>query len=134
MSKKNLSKLCMLAAGSVAFVSFQNQIVADVDSSQMQMVMQAMSPAEQAFVKQLDANARQMFQNMTNEQRAMCMNMPMHGCKGQNTCKGQGGCKAAGQGCSGRNSCKGHGGCSVDANKAMKMISDKMMAKRMEVL
>lgn len=135
MKKKNLSKLVLLGLSSAAVLGYQALAFADMDSSDTAESMNSMSMSadEQAFFDKLSDSAKPAFQNMNSAQRAMCMSMASHDCKGQNSCKGQSKCKTDEHACKGQNTCKGKGGCKTSPDEAVKLAGD-MAQKRLGLL
>jgi hypothetical protein len=138
MNKKKLRTLVALSVNSVILMTNQLSAAEAPNNQQMPNNANATQPpmtgAEQAFVNQLSQNSEMLFKNMTPQQRAMCIQMAAHDCKGQNACKGLGTCKTDKNACAGMNACKGQGACKTDPNKAVKIVSDKMAQKRLALI
>jgi hypothetical protein len=140
MRKKHLKKLVLLGVSSAAFMSAQNKALAENAPQQNNMEhsseqeQNSMSVQEMAFASQLNTQAKQMFDAMSEQARQMAMQTASAGCKGKNTCRGLGGCPTEDNSCKGKNACKGKGGGPVGPNDAVSLVSAQMGQKRANLL
>src|SRR5689334_12140280 len=121
MNKKKLSTLVALSVNSIVLMADQLG-AAEMANQTVEAAQPAMTDDQQAFANKLNQHAGAVFKNMNAQQRAMCMQMANHDCKGKNACKGMGSCKSADHACAGMNACKGQGSCKMDPSKAVKTV------------
>lgn len=105
----------------------------DSDANQSNMKYHLMT--EQELLLELNADGAKMYNSLDDQGKALARRVASMMCAGTNECKGLNGCMTDKNTCAGKGACKGQGKCAIsDKNLAVKLVYDKMAAKRAEML
>ncbi|MBA3956958.1 MAG: hypothetical protein H0X51_00990 [Parachlamydiaceae bacterium] len=86
---------------------------------------------EDELLLQLNPKGIAMYKSLDSEGKALALIVASAYCMGTNPCKGLNACSQEGHDCAGKGECKGQGKCATgDKNLAVKMVRDRMAAKR----
>ena len=90
---------------------------------------------EDDLLLELNDQGTKAYNQLSPEGKALARKVASQRCNGTNECKGLNACKTDTNECAGKGSCKGQSKCALsDKNLAVKLVSDKMAAKRSNTL
>ncbi|MCE5319182.1 MAG: hypothetical protein LLG04_17695 [Parachlamydia sp.] len=105
----------------------------DQDPNQSNMKYHLMT--EQELMLELNSDGVRMYNSLDDQGKALARRVASMMCAGTNECKGLNGCMTDKNSCAGKGACKGKGKCAIsDKNLAVKLVYDKMAAKRADML
>lgn len=90
---------------------------------------------EDELLLELNDEGLKMYQSLSPEGKLLARKVASSRCNGANECKGLNACKTDKNECAGKGDCKGKGKCALaDKNLAVKLVAQKMAAKRAQTL
>lgn len=105
----------------------------DQDPNDSNMGYHLMTDAE--IQLELSDEGRRMYNSLDDEGKALARKVASMRCAKTNECKGLNACMTDKNTCAGKGDCKGQGKCGIsDKNLAVKLVYDKMAAKRTKML
>lgn len=105
----------------------------DSDPNQGNMHYHLMT--EQELLIELNTDGVRMYNSLDDEGKALARRVASMMCQGTNECKGLNGCMTDKNTCAGKGDCRGKGKCALsDKNLAVKLVYDKMAAKRANMM
>lgn len=118
--------------------SLPNNKLADNFQTDVKLKPEAIAPKpvqgsmnEADLLKSLSAEARDKYNSLSPEGKALALQLANQACKGQNSCKGMNSCKTENNSCAGQGGCKGQSNCAFkNKNDAVKVAAQKMATKR----
>ncbi len=90
---------------------------------------------EEELLVELNEDGIRMYNSLDDQGKALARKVASMMCAKTNECKGLNGCMTDKNTCAGKGDCKGQGKCTIsDKNLAVKLVYDKMAAKRKNML
>ncbi len=90
---------------------------------------------EDDLLLELNDEGTKLYQSLSPEGKKLALTVASQYCNGTNECKGLNSCQTEKNKCAGQGSCKGQSKCAIsDKNLAVKLVHDKMAAKRNDAL
>lgn len=156
MKKRNLKKLAALGLASgllvLSAVDGQNIISEEIESVEGDDPADGSVPelddenydpnsenegyylmTEQELLLQLNQRGRKVYNSLSPEGKTLALKVASRRCNNANECKGLNACRTDDNDCAGQGSCKGQTKCAIgDKNLAVKLVANKMAAKRQE--
>lgn len=135
MKKRDLKKLALM--GLISGLAIQVPIHAadkseaksadnDYDGNRGYFLM-----TEDDLLLELNNEGIATYNKLSDEGKALAREVASQRCNGMNKCEGLNACKTDDNECAGKGSCKGKSKCAFsDKNLAVKVVADKMAAKR----
>jgi hypothetical protein len=91
--------------------------------------------SEDDLLLELNKEGTATYNKLSPEGKVLARKVASQRCNGTNECKGLNACKTDDNDCAGKGSCKGKSKCAFsDKNLAVKVVAEKMAAKRSEAL
>ena len=140
MKKHDLKKLallgiiagtCMGAADSKGLKANKSPLADQMIQQNNESNMNYHLMSEDELLLELNPQGESTFKSLDQEGKKLALYTASMMCSGTNLCKGLNACKTDDNECAGKGACKGLGKCAFsDKNLAVKVVADKMKAKR----